>query len=98
MTLRRMLPLAVLVAAALAAAPGAPAVVPPKDCNFITVKHKRYNVKADQITCRQGRTYAKNKLLGRRAPRGYECKKPTSGSAIKVYCQKGKKVFFAIRR
>ena len=92
----------ILLAAAAAAAllvPGAAtAVVPPKDCGNVTVKGKRYNVKADQISCSSGRRYATRKLQGKGAPKGYSCKKPASGSALKVYCSSGKKVFFAIRR
>jgi hypothetical protein len=99
MTHRPLLCFAALaLAAALALPASGGAVVPPKDCGFITVKHKRYNVKADQITCKQGRAYAKDKLTGHGAPRGYTCKKPSSGSALKVYCDKGKRVFFAILR
>ncbi|HEX8123258.1 MAG TPA: hypothetical protein VF549_18540 [Solirubrobacteraceae bacterium] len=90
--------LAAATAAALALPAAAPAVVPPKDCGNLTVKGKRYNIKADQIRCSAGRKYAKRKLEGHGAPRGYTCKKPSSGSALKVYCQNGKKVFFAIRR
>jgi opacity protein-like surface antigen len=90
--------LAAATAAALALPAAAPAVVPPKDCGNIKVSGKRYNIKADQISCASGRKYAKNKLSGHGAPRGYKCKKPASGSALKVYCSSGKKVFFAIRR
>ena len=95
---RTLLAVAAL-AIALAVLPvGATAVVPPKDCGSLSVGGKRYQIKADQISCRTGRKYAKRKLTGHGAPRGYECKKPSSRSALKVYCQNGKKVFFAIRR
>ncbi|HEX8084024.1 MAG TPA: hypothetical protein VF529_07005 [Solirubrobacteraceae bacterium] len=93
---RLLLPLAAAAALALPAA--APAVVPPKNCGTIKVKGKRYNVKADQISCAAGRRYAERKLRGRGAPRGYKCKKPSRGSAIKVYCEDTPKVFFAILR
>jgi hypothetical protein len=90
--------LAATLAVALCLPLSAGAVVPPKDCGMKTIKDKRYQIKADQISCKKGRRYAKRKLTGRGAPRGYECRRPTEGSALKVYCSKGKKVFFAIRR
>jgi hypothetical protein len=92
--------LAALVAAiALAFAAGpAHAVVPPRDCGMQTVKGKRYNIKADQIRCRTARSYSRTYLTSHRRPRGYRCRDYTRRTKIKFRCQRGIRVFFAIRR
>jgi hypothetical protein len=76
----------------------APAPVPPKDCGFIRVHHKRYNVKSDQLRCRKARRFSKEYLKGQGRPRGYSCTDYGSETAIEFRCQKGRAVFFAIRR
>src|SRR3954447_23848418 len=88
-SLRRFTPLvpAVVlgaVAALLAAAPGE-AIVPPKNCGSITVKHRRYNIKGDQLPCKQARSYASTYIGRRKAPRGYGCHR-FSGSALVAKC------------
>jgi len=98
MTLRRLLPLAALaLALALPALGGA--VVPPKNCGSMTVKHKHYQVKADQISCKDGRDNARKFLRNGSKPRGYKCKDYASKKGrVDFYCNKGVKIFFAIRR
>ena len=77
---------------------GAPAIVPPKDCGFTTVKHKRYNIKADQMRCSQAKPYARTYLARHSKPRGYKCQDYKGGTSLKFRCSKGIKVFFAIKR
>ena len=67
--------------AALGAAASAPAIVPPKDCKTITVKHHRYNIKADQLPCSQAKTYATRYLKSNTRPPGYKCTR-YKGSAL----------------
>jgi hypothetical protein len=89
------------LAAALAVAlmaPGAGATVPPKNCGTITVKSKRYQIKADQISCRTAKTYSRRYLSRHTRPSGYRCTSGAKGSALKFRCSKRVKVFFAIRR
>lgn len=75
---------AIAVAAALAAAP-APAIVPPKNCGSITVRHHRYNIKADQLPCASARTYAARFLGANRRPPGYTCRR-FKDSALVARC------------
>lgn len=94
---------ACVAAAALAIACGAlavpsAAIVPPTDCGFITVKHKRYNIKADQLRCSTAKPYASRYLSTHRRPSGYRCSDYGSETALKFRCRRGVKVFFAIRR
>ena len=51
----------------------AQAIVPPKDCGRMTVSHKRWRIKADQISCKRARSYAKAYIAHRTRPRGYRC-------------------------
>ena len=71
--------------AALGAAASAPAIVPPKDCKTITVKHHRYNIKGDQLPCSQARSYASGFLGRRKTPHGYRCTR-FKGSALVAKC------------
>lgn len=98
MTLRRLLPVAVLaLALALPALGGA--VVPPKSCGEMTVKHKHFQIKADQISCKDGRDHARRFLKTGSKPSGYKCKDyPSQKGRVDFYCNKGVKIFFAIRR
>src|SRR3954454_19537994 len=77
--------LAVAAVALLGAAASAPAIVPPKDCKTITVKHHRYNIKGDQLPCSQARSYASGFLGRRRTPHGYRCTR-FKGSALVAKC------------
>jgi len=90
----------ILVAGVLALLPAAaPAVVPPRDCGNMSVSGKRYQVKVDQIGCRDGKTFAKRYIQSRSKPRGYSCKRyPAKRNRVTFYCNNGRKVFFAIRR
>ncbi len=91
--------LAAAVAALLALPATATAVVPPKNCGMMTVKAKRYQVKADQMSCATGRDHARRFLRSGRKPSGYRCKDyPTKRGEVDFYCNKGRRVFFAIRR
>ena len=74
------------------------AIVPPRDCGFMTVKSHRYNVKADQLRCRRARTYTRGYLRTRDRPSGYSCRNYDRSTAMKFRCKRGIKVFFAIRR
>jgi hypothetical protein len=95
---KRALVLAVLTGALVAAAP-AQAIVPPRDCGRITVKSKRYNIKADQMRCadavRHSRRYLAN---SRRRPRGFRCRRYGRETKLVFRCQRGVRNFFAIRR
>ena len=95
----RALLTATAVAAFLCLPTAATAVVPPKSCGSMTVKGKRYQVKADQISCSSGRDHAKRFLTRGRKPRGYSCKDyPSKKGRVDFYCNNGRKIFFAIRR
>ena len=75
-----------LIAASLVFAAGpAGAIVPPKDCKTITVKGKRYAIKADQIKCTTAREYAEDYLRTRDAPRSWKCYRYT-GSKLVFRC------------
>jgi hypothetical protein len=100
------IPRACLVAVALAItgtalaafAQPSPAIVPPSNCGMLTVKAKRYNIKADQLRCRTARTYASRYLAKRHRPGGYRCRDFNGETKLKFRCARGIKVFFAIRR
>jgi hypothetical protein len=95
----RLAPLAVTAACALALPTAAPAVVPPKNCGIITVNAKRYQIKADQISCRTAKRYSRRYLSTRVRPRGYRCtRKPDRRNKLRFLCYSGRKQFFAIRR
>jgi hypothetical protein len=75
------------------------AVIPPKDCGRITVDEKRYQVKADQISCTTGRVNARRFLTTGARPAGYTCRNyPSRKDRVDFYCNNGRKIFFAIRR
>ena len=96
-----MLSVAALVAVlALAAvsAPGAGATVPPKNCGMISVKSKRFQIKADQITCRTAKTYSRRYLSSHSRPSGYRCSDYSKATKLRFRCSKSVRVFFAIRR
>lgn len=89
----------VLVLAALGLGSAAEAVVPPKDCGRMTVERKRYQVKADQVSCATGRRWAKAYIARQSKPAGYRCTTyPRRRNRVSFYCNDGRKVFFAIRR
>ena len=79
-------------------APGAGATVPPKNCGTITVKSKRYQIKADQMRCGTATTYSRRYLRSRARPSGYRCSDFNGGTKLKFRCSKSVRVFFAIRR
>lgn len=92
--------MAVLAVVALAAAlaPGAGATVPPKNCGMVTVKSKRYQIKADQMRCSTAKTYSRRYLRSHSRPAHYKCSDYTSSTKLRFRCSKGVRVFFAIRR
>ena len=90
--------LAAVLALLTAAGPAARATVPPVDCGALTVKGKRYTVKADQVRCADARTYTRRYLGERRRPAGFRCANYTSSTKLRFRCSKGVRVFFAIRR
>ncbi len=97
--LKSLVLIGLLAALVLALTPAsAPARVPPKDCGFMKVDGKRFNVRSDQLRCRPARRYAKRYLDRGRRPRGYRCKDYGRETAIEFRCSKGDAVFFAIRR
>jgi len=88
------------VVAALVAA-SASAIVPPKNCGTLTVNHHAYNIKADQLPCRDAKTYARNFIAHRRTPHGYHCNR-YRGSALIAKCVNTKanpdRTIFVIKR
>src|SRR3954447_15082376 len=83
--MRYVAALAFAAVALAAAAASAPAIVPPKDCKTIRVKHHVYNIKGDQLPCSQARSYASSYLGRRKTPHGYACHR-FSGSALVAKC------------
>ena len=96
----RLLPVLLAVSALLLVTAGpASAVVAPRDCGFLSVKGKRYNVKADQLSCSTGRRHARRYLQSGSRPSGYRCKNyPASQTAKKFSCKRGIREFYAVRR
>jgi hypothetical protein len=89
----------VLTCAAFAAlTASSPAIVPPSDCGRLTVKAKRYTIKADQLRCATARSYASRYLSSHRRPQGFTCRDYGRETKLKFRCSRGIKVFFAIRR
>ncbi len=89
--------LALTIACAALATPSG-AIVPPTDCGNVTVKGKRYNIKADQLRCSTAKPHATRYLSTHRRPTGYTCRDYGSQTKLKFRCSRGVKVFFAIRR
>jgi hypothetical protein len=95
---RRLSALAALSAAVVAAGPpAATATMPPKTCGPITVRHHRYLVKADQISCTFAKTWAARYLVGHRKPPRYTCTRQPATSRIRVFCRQGYRTYFAQR-
>jgi hypothetical protein len=91
------LPVALVCAATIL--PGtAQAIVPPADCGTTTVKGKRYTIKADQIRCSTAKPHARRYLRTGRRPSGYRCRNYGGSTKLKFRCERGVKVFFAIKR
>ncbi|CAA9481484.1 MAG: hypothetical protein AVDCRST_MAG67-900 [uncultured Solirubrobacteraceae bacterium] len=90
--------LAMTVATLAALAPSSLAIVPPSDCGTLTVKAKRYNIKADQLRCATARSHAKRYLSSQIKPSGYRCRNFGAETKLKFRCSRSAKVFFAIRR
>jgi hypothetical protein len=93
-----MLAAGAVLTLALVVAPGAAATVPPKNCGTISVKSKRYQIKADQMRCDTAKTYSRRYLRSHTRPSGYRCSDYASGTKLKFRCYKRVRVFFAIRR
>jgi hypothetical protein len=81
--LRFTLAVAVLGAGLLATS--SHAIVPPKDCGRMTVSHKRWHIKADQISCKRARSYAKAYIAHHTKPPHYSCHR-YRGSALYAKC------------
>jgi len=90
--------LVMAVAAPAALAPRSVAIVPPTDCGTMTVRGKRYTIKADQLRCPTARSHARRYLSRTIKPRGYTCRTYGTETKLKFRCSRGIKVFFAIRR
>jgi hypothetical protein len=89
----------VMTVATLAAlAPQGRAIVPPSDCGGLTVKAKRYTIKADQLRCATAKAHARRYLARKSRPNGYKCRDFDAATKLKFRCSRGIKVFFAIRR
>jgi hypothetical protein len=86
----------VLCAIAVAAVP-AGAVVPPKDCGRMKAKHRKYDVKADQIPCKKARPLLKAFINKGHKPKGWHCFH-YADSAQEYRCEKGIKVIYGNRR
>jgi hypothetical protein len=89
---------ALAVAVLLATAAPSPAPVAPRNCGMMTVKSKRYQVKADQIRCRTAKSWTRSYLTGSDRPSGYKCRNYGSSTKLKFRCWKRERVFFAIKR
>ena len=63
----------VAIACALVWVPGTGATVPPKNCGMMSVKGKRYQIKADQMRCTTAKTYSRRYLSRHSRPSGYGC-------------------------
>jgi len=96
--MRRVGLIGVLITAGVAFGAPAGAIVPPRDCGFTKVSHKRYNIKADQLRCSEAVPFARTYLGRHHKPRGYHCVDYHGGTSLKFRCSRGIKVFFAIRR
>jgi hypothetical protein len=96
-TLAALLGTVALAVAVIGAGP-ASAVIPPKNCGMMTVKGKRYQIKADQIKCRSALGFSRRYLSSRARPAGYRCRDYSGGTKLKFRCSRGIRVFFAIRR
>jgi len=90
--------LVMAVATLAAIAPHSLAIVPPSDCGAMTVKAKRYTIKADQLRCATAKSHAKRYLASKIKPSGYTCRNYGAQTKLKFRCSRGVKVFFAIRR
>jgi hypothetical protein len=64
----------------------AESIVPPKNCGTITVKQRRYNIKADQLSCTSARRYAARYLGSNVRPPHYTCHR-YKGSALVARCE-----------
>ncbi len=95
---RGVLAFGLSVALLLVTAAPSPAPVQPRNCGKITVKGKRYQIKADQVRCAVAKERARDYLRTSSRPSGYRCRSYDSGTALKFRCWKGKRVYFAIRR
>jgi hypothetical protein len=93
-----------VIAAALAAilllvtAAPSPAPVAPRNCGMMSVKDKRYQVKADQIRCKTAKSWTRSYLGSHSRPSGYQCRNYGSETKLKFRCWKRERVFFAIKR
>jgi hypothetical protein len=98
--LAAMLAAVALLAVTMGSKP-ASAIVPPKDCGFVKVKGKRYNIKSDQLKCKKAREYSVTYLKTHHKPRYYKCFTYSTG-AQKFRCQathyNPDRTFFAIKR
>ena len=82
----RLVICALAVAVCAAVAVTSEAIVPPKNCGTIAVKHRRYQIKADQLPCSNAKTYASRYLASATRPPGYKCHR-YSGSALVARCE-----------
>jgi hypothetical protein len=80
------------------AAPPTRAVVPPKDCGRIKANHHQHDIKADQMPCKTARRDSRRFIEDGRKPKGFSCQKYGHDTQLEFRCEKGIKVFFAIRR
>jgi hypothetical protein len=83
---RRLLACALAVTLPAAVAATSDAIVPPKNCGTISVKHGRYQIKADQLPCSRAKTYASRYLAAGTRPPGYQCHR-YRGSALVARCE-----------
>ena len=51
------------------------AIVPPRDCGRMTVSHKKWRIKADQLSCKTARKHAKYYIVRKKSPTGYRCRR-----------------------
>jgi hypothetical protein len=89
---------ALAIAVLLVAAAPSPAPVEPRNCKMIRVEGDRYQIKADQIRCKQAKRWARGYLARRSRPSGYRCRNFDASTRLEFRCWKGRRVYFAIRR
>jgi hypothetical protein len=101
LNLARCVVVSMLVAAgiALAGAPGASAVVPPKRCGKLEVEGKTYKVSTHRRECDFARKWSKRYLKSGEHPNGWSCATyPPEETRIAFSCRKGQASYYATRK
>ena len=90
--------IALALAFAVAVAATAPAIVAPKNCGYQKAKGKRWQIKADGVTCRWAEPRMVAYIKRGTEPRGWNCRR-NPDSLQRYRCTKGTtKSIFAIKK